>query len=546
MSLSIILQPAYLDFARNPVLYKLQTDYEAAKGVRSTLTAALADRFATNATLTITYTEADGTSEAVVFTAKAVYDDEYEIPDNSFAGSNTEYWNIVVATIAAHSRIAPFFTVTLTGSVEITIQARSTDAGWDIVTTTSTGLTVSDFDAVVSTVPVNYRVLLEVYFEATFRGGDYALVAQLQGIPDPNGYIYFDISSVLSAHCRSNRPEPLVPVWATDAPELADCLRRYYVRYTEEFGEPPVAEEWSYRPVSLAMDGGISQSVFAEGGFIAALDADDSLLTWMPDGRKLGLTQPEFLAWYNYAASATKEVYIEMQWYDIATGAASSSSFFYNGAPLSVRAGEIGLLPVSPTLMGLDAEPDAYKYRVRVTNGITAESQWRTYYIDREYYESERYVQYLNSFGVPECWRCTGYWTNKLKVGRQTATRPLLPGYNSFASDHFQYGRIWDNELVYRTGFLTRGEAEVLQEMLLAGEIYDVSSEGYIPLQITTDSFTVVETRDDLRSYQFSAKPRLDMKNYSKKNLNNLLSGAWEEVDGSAWFDAFLVAWDEP
>lgn len=546
MSLTLISQPAAVAFARNPCVFKLQTDYEAAKGVRSTLAAALTDRFATDDTLTILYTEPDGTTETVVFTAKAVYDDEHELPDASYGGTNTAYWNLIVSTIAAHSRIAPFFTVQLTGSVEITIQARSTATGWDIATTTDTAFTATDFAVTASTIPANYRVLFEVFFEATYRGGDYAVAAQLQGFPDASGYIYFDISSILAAHCRSNRTEPLVPVWDTTAPELADNQRRYYVRYTEESGEPPEAEEWVYSSaIQTAIDGGVSQSVFADGDFLAALDVDDALLTWMPDGRKLSLLQPEMLAWYNYTGS-TKGVSIQMQWYDIDDNALSTAVFFYNFSALSVRSQEIALLPVSPVLMGLDSEANAYKYRVRVTNGLVDLSQWRTYYIDREYYESERYLQYLNSFGVPECWRCTGDWTKKIKINRLTATKPLLPGYNSFATDRYQYGRLWDNELVYRTGFLTRGEAEVLQEMLLAGEIYDVSSEGYIPLQMTTESFQVVDTREDLRAYQFSAQPRLDMKNYSKKKLTEILAGAWLDQFGEPWFDAFLVAWETP
>lgn len=547
MSLSVISQPADIALARNPCVLKLQTSYTLAKGVRSTLTlGALTDRFATNETLTITYDEPDGTSEAVVFTAKAVYDDDNELPDNSFAGTNTAYWNAVIDILGAHPRIAPFFTVAWTDTLEITIQARSTEAGWDIALTTSSALAVADIAASATTLPANYKVLLEIYVERTYRDGDYRLAAALQGTPDEtDGYIYFDISNVLSAECRASRAEPLVPVWDTNTPALADNLRRYYLRYTEESGEPPVAAEWSYVTGNLAVDGGVSQSIFAEGDFLDALDATDALLTWMPDGRKLGLLQPEYLAWYNHNAS-TKSVYIEMQYYDIDTGVASASSYFYNGSPLSVRTNEVAIFPVSPTLMGLDVVPDAYKFRVRVTNGITEESQWRTYYVDRDYYESERYIQYLNGFGVPECWRCTGQWTKKLKVDRQTAVKPLAPGYNTFASDRYQFARLWDNELIYRTGFLTAAEAEVLQEMLIAGELYDVSSEGYIPLQITTGDFTVVETRENLRAYQFSAQPRLDMKNYSKKKLSSLLAGAWQEPGGAAWFDAFLVAWGLP
>ena len=235
-----------------------------------------------------------------------------------------------------------------------------------------------------------------------------------------------------------------------------------------------------------------------------------------------------------------------MQWYDVTDNALSSSLFFFDGSPLSVRAQEVALLPVNPTLLGLDAEPAAYKYRVRVTNGAAAWSQWRTYYIDRDYYESERYLQYLNGFGVPEYHRSTGAFSKKLKVERSTAQKPLMPGYNETASDRYQYARAWDNELTYRTGYLPVSEAETMQEMLIAGEVYDVSSEGYIPLLLTSNAFEVTETRQDLRAYAVQCMPRLDSRNYSKKKLTTLLAGAWLEPGGDAWFDDLLVAWEEP
>ena len=553
MALTLMTQPGSICFARNQAIYGIRADSDGAgtlydaRGVYSTITAALTDRFATSETLSILYTELDGTTETITLIAAASYDAINKIPDDSYAGADADYWSEVIDKIAQHPRIAPFFTVSYSGGIVITVQARSTDAGWDIETTTTSGtITTADFAATASALPENYRVLFEVFFEDTYRGGDFRQAAQMYGHPESGtGMVYFDISQVLSAECRAARAEPMVPVWSTDVPALADNLRRYYVRYTAESGAPPVAEDWQYGSTNLTMDGGIGQSLFAEGDFLAGLDSTDALLTWMPDGRKLGLQQPEFLAWYNHAGSA-KSVYVEMQWYDVTDNALSSSLFFFDGSPLSVRAQEVALLPVNPTLLGLDAEPAAYKYRVRVTNGAAAWSQWRTYYIDRDYYESERYLQYLNGFGVPEYHRCTGVFSKKLKVERSTAQKPLMPGYNETASDRYQYARAWDNELTYRTGYLPVSEAETMQEMLIAGEVYDVSSEGYIPLLLTSNAFEVTETRQDLRAYAVQCMPRLDSRNYSKKKLTTLLAGAWLEPGGDAWFDDLLVAWEEP
>lgn len=557
MAITLLSSPASVHFARNPAIVKLRADQDGggtlfdAVGKTEHLEYTPTGRFDTDETITVTYDEPDGTSETVIFTAKASPSGALQFYDAAFAGTDTEYWDYIADLIAVHPRIAPFLDVYLTasGGDKLNFRLKSADAGWDVEVTNTGGFTMSDTAATADATPANYKVKLEVYFESTYRAGDYAVAAQLDGIPEAEtGFVYFDLSSVISAECRAARSEPLVPQFGTDTPFVADNFRRYYFRYTEEYGAPVVVQEWGYGGDLIAYDAGVSQARFAEGDFLAALDEDDALLTWMPDGKKVAMAQPEYLTWYNHTG-ATVTVHLRVVWYDITDGSASAATDYFNSPGLSVRAGEAAVFPVWPELFGLDSEPNAYKYTVQVGQtviGFDDESQERTYYIDREYYESERYLMYLNSFGAPETCRCTGEWGKRLRVDRFTAEKPLLPGYNELASDRFQYGRLWDNELTYRTGFLTKDEAEVLQELLIAGEVYDVSADGYIPLQITSESFRVTETRQELHSYEFIAQPRLDMKNYSKKKLSSLLSDAWLDEFGQPWFDAFTVAWEVP
>lgn len=555
MPLTLISNPENVHFARNPAVVKLRADQDGfgtlydAVGVRAELEHLDTDRFQTNDTLTVEFEEPDGTTTTVVFTAKAVYDDDNEIPDDSFAGTDTEYWVAVKDIVGAHPKIAPFFSVYISssGGEKLNIQALN-PTGWTLTVTNDAGFTVTDVAAVADATPDNYRVMLEVYVERTYRGGDFTLAAQLDGVHESGtGYVYFDLSSVLAAECRAARQEPLVPVWGTDAPFLADNFRRYYFRYTEEYGSPAVAQDWTHGQTKLALDAGVSQATFAAGDFLAGLDDTDSLLTWMPEGRRIGPAQPEYVAWYNHTG-ATRTVYLRVVWYDVTDNSAGGDDYFYEPG-LSVRAGEVAVFPVSPELFALDAEDNAYRFTVQVYyTAITPDelSQTRSYHIDRDYYGSVRYLQYLNGFGTPETVRCTGDFGKKLKVDRQVAERPLLPGYNEQASDTYQHNRTWSNDLVYRTGFLTAAEADTMQEMLIAGEVYDVSADGYLPLLIDTNSFSVSETRGTLRSYEIVARPRLNYKNYSKKRVNNLLAGAWQEPGGVAWFDDALIEWQTP
>lgn len=570
MALTQVDEPVEIVLARNPAVLHLRSAQTvggalySALGVSASMSILVTDRFAAGETITVDYDEPDGTSESIEFTAAGSYDPATdEIPDDTWAGTDSEYWIEVATIINSHPRIAPFFTcdpVTVMGSLYIKVLARDTSAAWYVTLSNTGGFSVATDAGSSDATPDNYRVLAEVFFEKTYNIGDYERVAQLEAIPATDtGWTYFDISSILAAHCRSNRSEPLVPAFGTDALALADNLRRYYIRYTEDYGSPSETQEWQYTDIKYVMDGGVSQAVHAEAGYFGYLSeksVSDAFLTWMPDGKTIGESQPEYLAWYNYTGS-DKTVTLEVVRYDVDTGAPKATLYAYE-FDLTARAYETILFPVSPDILAADLSTsfatDVYKLVLRVVDASsdyeggdpTYLSEQRTYYIDRQYYEPTRYVQYLNSFGVPECWRCTGDWTKKLAVKRELATKSLAPGYNSLASDNFQYGRTFTPGLIYRTGYLRKGEAEVLQELLLAGECYDVEAAGYIPLLITSTSFDVTGTRETLHSYQLNAQPRLDMKNFSKKQVTAGSADSWQEPDGSSWFDALLVAWQEP
>ena len=541
-------------FAKNPVIIKLRSldgsslPY-AAQGATAKV-AAGSSKIPAGGTLTVNYDEPDGTSESVVFTAAATYTGEAEIPDDTYSGSIANYWEAVRAKVAKHHRIAPYFTVTRTGPLggnSLIIKAISSDAGWVVTFATTESFTLTDTAPTTDTTPINYSVLVEVFFERTYKGGDYALRAQLKNTPDADGYMTFDLSSILEAECAAGLVAPVVPVWDTADTSEGANLRKWYVRYTEQYGTPIVAQEWQYDELRVCMNGGVSQSFYAASDFLSGLNTDDALLTWFADGKKVGLSQPEYLLWYNWDVE-TRYVKIEMKWYSIVDNAASTPTQHFSEVLTETK--RTALLPVGATLLGLDMEPDAYKYQVRVVYQDGASyvgvSQWRTYYIERDYFNSERYLMYLNGFGAPECCRCTGTWGKKIDIQRTLAEKPLLPDYNEFATERFQFSQDFEQELTYRTGYIRRADAEVLQEMLIAGDVYDVGPDGYIPLIISTNSFQVTDTDEDLHAYQFTARPRLGMRNFSKRTVSSLITGAWQEPSGDAWFDAFLIPWELP
>lgn len=558
MAVALISQPGDIVFARNPVVIQLRASTTvggptyAAKGVGAYFQAALTARIATGATLTVAYTEADGTAETVVLTAAADYTPDAAIPDNSFSGTDAEYWSAVAVEIAAHPRIGPFFSVSpiVSGAdVQITLREKSTLSGWAITLSNSDGYPVTPLAAMDDSTPANYRVLFEVFFEKTYRGGDYISAALLEGQPDgETGYLFFDIGQVLESQCRAYRSEPLVPTWSTVTPVIADNLRRWYVRYTEQAGIPATTQDWQYTDVKLAMDGGISQSAWAENpDYLETLTTGNSILSWLPDGRPVVKEAPEFLAWFN-TTHADAMLRLNRQLFSATDGLAYENQTWYDASPIVARPYETVLFPLRPLLNATDFDnPDAYKSRMVVLDEADMEVSppW-IYYHDKTYYESLRHIQYINGFGVPETWTCRGQYAKRLRVSRSTAQRPLSPGFDAYATDTFQYASESEPQFTYRTGYLSKGLAETLQELLMVGELYDVSEDGYVPLLLTSNDFQITDTRESLHAYEFTAVPRLRLRNYSKRAVVAPDLNAWQEPGGEYWFDTAIQPWELP
>ncbi len=554
--LTLITPPDNITLARNTCLYKLRATNGtgalfAAVGVRSEVDfAALTARFTTGQTLTLVYTEPDGTQETVVFTAATNPALVTDLPSGSTPGySNSAYWAEVARVVAHHPRISPFFRAVIS-STKLQITERSGATGWALVVTNSASFTVTATAAQPDTTPDNYRVVLQVFAEDGYESGAWAEVATLENTPDAEGNMYFDISSILAAHCRDTRLEPMVPVWSNDEPVVADNLRRYQVRFREQSGTPVVYQDWTYDTVKHVIDGGVATAIWAEGNYLLTLSDTNAFLTWMADGRTIAPEEKIYLPWFNYTGS-NKSTTLEVIAYDVDTGLPVATVF----AAISdfVKPYQTLLIPAWPAVLGITAT-DRYRYEVRVVDaesdyeGGSPEylSQTREYYITRDFSRTERYIQYLNGFGVPEMWRCTGEYSKNISVARATAQRSLLPGFSQYASDTVQYLTDYTPSLTYRTGYIRRADAEVLQELLLATSIYDVSENGYVPLRITTNDADVVSSLRDLNAYQFAAQPRLTMGTFSKRAAVAEGTDAWQEPNLSLWLDTLSQPWNLP
>lgn len=559
--LTIISNPAATAFSRNPVRYRFRaTDSEGMpyglKGVRANITAQ--DGFAINDSFTIDWTEPDGTTGSVTFTAVVSPSTNTQIYAE-FGGMGTvlDVYIANAAIIQAHPSIAPFFklyAVETVSEIQLWIEALEPDNDWEVAfdNTNVVGIIsgTNTFPDLLDTTPAGYRILLDVFFEESYNSGIFVKAGEFSSKPDTTGYVNFDLSDTLDALCRDTFAELPIPAFSDNVPVLADIFRRYYIRYREDYNTL-TTPSWTTDTTRRVLTGGIAQSLFSNYDFLAALDADNSLLTWYPDRKTISTDQPEWLAWYNYTGD-TKQ--IVLQYIRQTASAALTTLYAFDGDLIEVPDGDVLLIPVGYDQLDIN-NTSVQKYTVRVVDydsdweGVSPAylSQARSFYVDHCEYRELRYLMYLNSFSCPATLRCIGEYVEDIEIDRLKSERILDIDFTSATPETVQFKEIWNKVFTYRSGPLTRYETDALSELLIYNFAWQVFAEGYIPLDLAGSKFNIRDTQGFLKVLEIPAQPRLKPKNYSNIMIPlTETQDGWLTDLGEFWQTALGLPWETP
>lgn len=368
--------------------------------------------------------------------------------------------------------------------------------------------------------PDNYQLNVKVFFEKTYNSGTFTEIAHTESIPDENGLVPVDLQHILhKAYLESLVVDPL-PSVNTTSPYIANNLRKYYLEYAEESGNPVVTDSYTTLPTKAIIAGGIDQEVFANNDYLSLIDDTNSFLTWYPNYKKIGIDQPEYLTWYNYTG-AQKGVLLEIVGYT-ENSTLSTIFLFDNSGGFTAEANECVVFPINYLIGSLNASV-VQKFTIRVVDGTSAYdsgspvylSPLRTYYVDYDYHDTVKTLLYLNSFFLPETQRMTGECKKDLQVSRQISKRTLGANYNALNKQVEQFDFDWGNVFTYRTGNIRKNEVDVLQELLIYNSSYEITEKGYRPLLIDGKRYEIYNSLEFLHNLEFSAVRALNSVNYS-------------------------------
>lgn len=528
MAVAILQQPDPISLSRNQIVYKIQANdafgnIYGPKAATAELNST-ADGYPVNSTIEVEWTNPDGTTSSVTFTAVATPTTDNHILA-SISTQTITYFETVAAQISAHPSISPFLTVTATDEDPVfTLNFTATDTYESIsITITPTGITGSSTtstDAVADNTPDNYRVIAELFFEN--NDGLFESKLTISEKPDNFGVIAFDLADDIHKLLKDSFDSPPIPAFDNNDPLQANILKKFYIRYREDYDG--FTAVWLESSIRKAMCGGLLKQTFATRDFFSSFHEGNSFLTWYPDGKSISVNQPEYLAWYNYTG-AQQVVYLEVTM--VEEDGTDTVIRKYQSLILTIPAEEVYLFPCGYNQLGLSDEGlNIKKYSVRVALSedpipvtTTYLSQGRSYYVDPVYYHDERFIVYLNGFCVPETLRCLGIKDTFLEVQRQEAEQILPINYQELDAEYKQYDVSFFHPYIYRSGYLSKAEVEALQELLIYNDSYEVRQDGYLPLRITDNRYSIFTSRQFLHSIQFRSRSRYSEKAYSNSNM---------------------------
>ena len=562
-------QPAEISFVRNPVEYQIKcldinSKPFSATGVKGiiTINTNFPSYLKHNETLTISWNTASD-NYSYTFTGFILPQLDDQLQSSPHTMSPQEYMQSWADKFQNHPVISAFFNVdffTTSDLAGVVLEDKNYDENFEISFDYSNASEFSDTNFSTeeyqpSTLPDNYKVKVDVFFQSNSPSGIWKEVARLEETPDAESLININLEDILDAEMTQSFEVPDVPPIFSNEPYIANNLRRFYVRFSEHYGEP-VEEQYSERSeIKHCICGGVDQERFAEQEFFSLLDNDNSILTWYPDGKTVSTAQPEYLSWFN-STGKDQRIALRLTTYDQLLTA--SESYIFDEETVTVEKNQTIVIPVGFEQLGLSNE-NIRKYSVQVVTrpatGIDSDgnetpinnedrvdlSQTRKYYVDCNYHECLRYILYFDAFCLPNILRLTGQTKKQLRVDRGESTRILQLNYQANSRQKFQYQMSWENPLTYRTGYHSKAEVDALQQLLIYNDAYEILENSYRPIHITDKQYHITECLQFLHALEFKAVRALKAKNYS----NELMAFENCCIDGALIFDGNTLEFED-
>jgi hypothetical protein len=391
----------------------------------------------------------------------------------------------------------------------------------------------------------NHRINLKVYFEPEYLSGEFELVSEISDTVDQNGLLIQDVSSIIHSELKNSFDTPPlaeeIPTAEANKVRKANVLRRYYIECAEQWNNMPFEKMWRKSDILFAHFGGVSLEDYAKIHPIQSLIRGSRFLTWWPNKKRLFADQPDWLSWMNTTGRKAPFIaYLKVQYDD--------GLFHYDTiGTIELNPWETITVPIGYSQLGLEALPgNVVSWEVTVTDDDET-SVSRKMYLMHDLNIVHRDMVYLNTYGVPECFRTIGFWKEELQVKKEVASRTLAHDYTRINGQSFVFQQISRNTFTARTGHLKKAEADALQAMMTTAPVFQYKKGYYSPVLIDGGSVTPIDESEILQMLEFKVTQSMELKTFSKEpdapklNFERNCSEIYIRVDYAQMIDSVSV-----
>ncbi len=343
----------------------------------------------------------------------------------------------------------------------------------------------------------NLSFVCDLYVEKDYPSNNYELVIRGEQPGDPAGETIFDMQEMVKAFIPSDLPEI-----GQNQVKLSNSFRRFYLAYTEKYGDPPVEQPFTQADVFYCIRGGINRLEYAKQKFFNDyLVNKKPFLTWWPQNmsKRMYTGQAEFL-YFLVLESTTTELRFKLKvLYDDNT-----ESDFSPFAPItSLNRYEIYRIPVSLESLGLANPPKPIaSYQVWLedqANSIISEI--RSYSVEEPRINYRQFL-YENSLGGFDTLVSLAQAEGKIKIKASEINRDLPP--NFLVTDAELETISKSGEVERQLGALLKNSvAAHLIDFALSRRIYEVRKGFLIPVTIKS-SPEFLNEKDNYNEFKFT------------------------------------------
>jgi len=515
--ISLITQPGDNQLSGDPAVWRWRlTDADGnpyrAYGARAKLTATGDITLAENDEFILEWTEPNGASQSVTFTAVTSPLNENQVQAGlGGAGTYLKYYQGLAESIENHHSVGGLFkcyAVANGADYELYVESRKIEPDW-IVSFEITGVTNVNFSEASESLtadntPAGYHLLYQVHF-ADLEGA-YVKLFQGEPRPDVSGEVYADLRQALRSYVENKIGTSLLPDLTATEPESIEMARRYFIRYKEN--ENNNSNSWTESNIKTVFPGRRDVIDYPDThNYLASKNANDAFLPVAVQGNVVGSSQSTWLHWYNHTGGSAD---IVLQVTALTSTGTSTPSYVYTSNPLSVPDNQVARIPVNYGQLNL---VNALGYEVQVVDASsdytggspTFLSESVLFYVDRITHRQELEFVFLNEFYLPESFRCLGDLTVTQEIERGLVRRFLAHDYTREDTEFDDYSS--DNVILYtfRTAPMPKKQLLRLQALFAYNALYLRDGNDLLRYIINSDSFTLQPGGEFLYQAQFEA-----------------------------------------